>query len=55
MGLLELKKSLRLFLLGVLSFSVGSVFADERELEEIIVTGTKRAASQQDTPIAIST
>ena len=24
-------------------------------LEEIIVTGTKRAASQQDTPIAIST
>ena len=55
MGLLGLKKSLRLFLLGLLSFSVGYVFADERELEEIIVTGTKRAASQQDTPIAIST
>ena len=55
MSLLGLKKSLRLFLLGLLSFSVGYVFADERELEEIIVTGTKRAASQQDTPIAIST
>jgi iron complex outermembrane receptor protein len=36
-----------------------TVFAEERSgggyLEEIIVTGTKRAAAQQDTPIAIST
>tara|TARA_B110000503_G_scaffold18925_1_gene28055 strand:+ start:1253 stop:3799 length:2547 start_codon:yes stop_codon:yes gene_type:complete len=29
--------------------------ASDRVLEEIIVTGTKRAVSQQDTPIAIST
>ncbi|MFT7220101.1 MAG: iron complex outermembrane receptor protein, partial [Candidatus Azotimanducaceae bacterium] len=29
--------------------------ADDRVLEEIIVTGTKRAISQQDTPIAVST
>ena len=29
--------------------------AEQGVLEEIIVTGTKRAASQQDTPIAIST
>ena len=55
MGLLSFKKSLRLLLAGFLSASVGFAFADERELEEIIVTGTKRAASQQDTPIAIST
>ena len=55
MGLSSFKKSLRLLLAGFLSASVGFAFADERELEEIIVTGTKRAASQQDTPIAIST
>lgn len=29
--------------------------ADERVLEEVIVTGTKRAVSQQDTPISVST
>ena len=29
--------------------------AEEKVLEEIIVTGTKRAVSQQDTPIAVST
>ncbi len=55
MSLLAIKKTLRLLLAGFLSASVGFAFADERELEEIIVTGTKRAASQQDTPIAIST
>ena len=36
-------------------FSPGAFAASERELEEIIVTGTKRAISQQDTPIAVST
>jgi iron complex outermembrane receptor protein len=48
----------------VFALSLGtpsSSYAEEAErasggyLEEIIVTGTKRAASQQDTPIAIST
>ena len=52
MGLKAPKKAL---VASVLSLFVGFAFADERELEEIIVTGTKRAASQQDTPIAIST
>ena len=33
----------------------GPINAEERTLEEIIVTGTKRAISQQDTPISIST
>ena len=39
----------------VFFISSPSAFADDRVLEEIIVTGTKRAVSQQDTPIAIST
>lgn len=33
----------------------GYALAEERVLEEVIVTGTKRAVAQQDTPIAIST
>lgn len=41
-----------LLLGGAMSFSV---HAEERTLEEVIVTGTKRAVAQQDTPIAIST
>ncbi|MBA58123.1 MAG: TonB-dependent receptor [Gammaproteobacteria bacterium] len=52
-------KAPRAFLLFAVAisfcFPAGFVYADDRELEEIIVTGTKRAASQQDTPIAIST
>lgn len=35
--------------------SLPAFAAEERALEEIIVTGTKRAISQQDTPIAVST
>jgi outer membrane receptor protein involved in Fe transport len=35
--------------------SLPALAADERVLEEVIVTGTKRAVSQQDTPIAVST
>lgn len=43
-------------LLGTaVAFSLPVLAADDRVLEEIIVTGTKRAVSQQDTPIAIST
>ena len=51
----NLFKFCRLLISGLVLTSSVSVIADERILEEIIVTGTKRAASQQDTPIAIST
>lgn len=37
------------------AFSLPTFAASERVLEEVIVTGTKRAVAQQDTPIAIST
>ena len=46
-------------LLGCLLVLAGCNLAwaadEERTLEEIVVTGTKRDTSQQDTPIAIST
>ena len=35
--------------------STGHAVAEDRVLEEVIVTGTKRAVAQQDTPISIST
>ena len=52
-------KSFRTIFISLLSIllvlSPTAFAADERVLEEIIVTGTKRAISQQDTPIAVST
>lgn len=33
----------------------GMAIAEERELEEIVVTGTKRDTSMQDTPLAVTT
>lgn len=42
-------------LLGVALISSSSAFAAEKELEEIVVTGTKRTTSMQDTPLAVST
>lgn len=42
------------FLTFLLTYST-FLSAEERVLEEIIVTGTKRAISQQDTPISVST
>jgi len=42
-------------LLGVALAVGSSAFAAENELEEIVVTGTKRTTSMQDTPLAIST
>ena len=52
-------KTFRNILISVLSimfvFSPIALADDQRVLEEIIVTGTKRAISQQDTPISVST
>ena len=42
-------------LLGVTLTSGSTAFAAEKALEEIIVTGTKRTTSMQDTPLAVST
>ncbi len=50
-GRLRVKYTLLLCALFASVFS----YASEQVLEEIIVTGTKRETSQQDTPIAIST
>ena len=51
--------SFRKYFIGVLGaavvFSLPALADDQRVLEEVIVTGTKRAVSQQDTPIAVST
>ena len=41
--------------LGFCATSVAAETARTSQLEEIVVTGTKRAVAQQDTPIAIST
>ncbi len=52
-------KSFRKLARGLLGtavvFSLPAFAAEDRALEEIIVTGTKRAISQQDTPISVST
>ena len=42
-------------LFGATLISGSSAFAAERVLEEVVVTGTKRAVAQQDTPISVST
>jgi len=42
-------------LLGATLIAGSSAFAAEKVLEEIIVTGTKRTTSMQDTPLAVST
>ncbi len=42
-------------LLGATIFLGSSAFADKKELEEIVVTGTKRTTTMQDTPLAVST
>ena len=42
-------------LMGVALVTSFSAFSAEGELEEIVVTGTKRTTSMQDTPLAVST
>ncbi len=42
-------------LLGAALITGNSALAEQRVLEEVIVTGTKRAIAQQDTPISVST
>lgn len=48
-------KALWATLAGILLSFSSAVFSAEQELEEIIVTGTKRDTSMQDTPLAVST
>ena len=48
-------RTIRLGLLGAALISGNSALAQNRVLEEVIVTGTKRAIAQQDTPISVST
>lgn len=42
-------------LVGATLISSATAFAAEQALEEIVVTGTKRTTSMQDTPLAVST
>ena len=46
---------LRGALAAVIIVSLPALSAQDRVLEEVIVTGTKRAIAQQDTPISVST
>ena len=48
-------KGYRALIGTLLLFSSMAALAEERVLEEVIVTGTKRAIAQQDTPISVST
>lgn len=42
-------------LMGAALISGSSAFAADKVLEEVVVTGTKRTTSMQDTPLAVST
>lgn len=53
--LIRISHTLVSWLLGAALITGNSALAEERMLEEVIVTGTKRAIAQQDTPISVST
>ena len=51
----SVRNYLRGALATVIMVSLPALSAQDRVLEEVIVTGTKRAIAQQDTPISVST
>ena len=51
----RISRTLASGLVGATLLASSSAFAADKVLEEIVVTGTKRTTSMQDTPLAVST